>query len=147
MGRAALLVSSESILPRRKICVHGFFMARSVFFLSQDRFFFNRKIVLLGDIKSKPINPAGVTYGGLKGAYQAQRPGIKYRCYAWAKTRTGETQLGIWLVQIPNKAVINYYQNQSLQEVGLVCLGSWRLCFWVVHRVEPRAQPCSFRAS
>ena len=34
-------------------------------------FFFYRKIVLLGDIKSKPINPAGVTYGGLKGAYQA----------------------------------------------------------------------------
>ena len=28
-----------------------------------------------------------------------------------------------------------------LQEVGLVCLGSWRLCFWVVHIVEPRAQP------
>ena len=36
-----------------------------------DHFFFYRKIVLLGDIKSKPINPAGVTYGGLKGAYQA----------------------------------------------------------------------------
>ena len=34
-------------------------------------FFFYRKIVLLGDIKSKPINPAGVTYGGLRGAYQA----------------------------------------------------------------------------
>ena len=33
--------------------------------------FFYRKIVLLGDIKSKPINPAGVAYGGLKGAYQA----------------------------------------------------------------------------
>ena len=39
--------------------------------LYHSTFFFYRKIVLLGDIKSKPINPAGVTYGGLKGAYQA----------------------------------------------------------------------------
>ena len=39
-------------------------------FIGSD-FFFYRKIVLLGDIKSKPINPAGVTYGGLTGAYQA----------------------------------------------------------------------------
>ena len=44
-------------------------------------FFFYRKIVLLGDIKSKPINPAGVTYGGLRGAYQAYWPGIKDRYY------------------------------------------------------------------
>ena len=44
----------------------------SVFFLIvKSFFFFYRKIVLLGDIKSKPINPAGVTYGGLRGAYQA----------------------------------------------------------------------------
>ena len=43
--------------------------------------FFYRKIVLLGDIKSKPINPAGVTYGGLRGAYQAYWPGIKDRYY------------------------------------------------------------------
>ena len=34
-------------------------------------FFIYRKIVLLGDKMSKPINPAGVTCGGLTGAYQA----------------------------------------------------------------------------